>query len=113
MYGVNLQEALNIVALLSKTFWRVVTPNTIYVAADTQTKRRELEKNVLKTFFLSNLNQPTELQEVVNSMRSVLDLTHLVAIQSQGAIVVRGTPDQVALAEKLFGDFDRAPNEVV
>jgi general secretion pathway protein D len=111
--GVNLQEALNIVALLSKTFWRVVTPNTIYVAADTQTKRRELEKNVLKTFFLSNLNQATELQEVVNTMRSVLDLTHLTAIASQNAIVIRGTPDQIALAEKLITDFDKSPPEVV
>jgi general secretion pathway protein D len=111
--GVNLQEALNIVALLSKTFWRVVTPNTIYVAADTQTKRRELEKNVLKTFFLSNLNQATELQEVVNTMRSVLDLTHLTAIASQNAIVMRGTPDQIALAEKLITDFDKSPPEVV
>ncbi|HZU23420.1 MAG TPA: tetratricopeptide repeat protein, partial [Terriglobales bacterium] len=90
--GVNLQEALNIVALLSKTFWRVVTPNTIYVAADTQTKRRELEQNVLKTFFFSNLNQATELQEVVNTMRSVLDLTHVTAIASQNAVVIRGTP---------------------
>lgn len=111
--GVNLQEALNITALLSKTFWRVVTPNTIYVAADTQTKRRELEKNVLKTFFLSNLNQATELQEVVNTMRSVLDLTHLTAIASQNAIVMRGTPDQIALAEKLINDFDKSPPEVV
>ncbi|HKD92771.1 MAG TPA: cohesin domain-containing protein [Terriglobales bacterium] len=111
--GVNLQEALNIIALLSKTFWRVVTPNTIYVAQDTQTKRRELEQNVLKTFFLSNLNQATELQEVVNTMRSVLNVTHIAAIASQNAIVVRGTPDQLALADKLVNDFDKAPPEVV
>ncbi len=33
--GVTLQEALVITALESKTFWRPVTPNTIFVAADT------------------------------------------------------------------------------
>src|SRR5215475_7244672 len=32
--GVSLEEALQIVALESKTFWRPVTPNTIFVAAD-------------------------------------------------------------------------------
>src|SRR5579863_5191642 len=32
--GVTLHEALEITALESKTFWRPVTPNTIFVAAD-------------------------------------------------------------------------------
>src|SRR5437763_11379272 len=32
---------------------------------------------------------------------------------SEGAIVVRGTPDQVALAQKLVGDLDKSKPEVV
>jgi len=52
---VNLQEALDILALESRTFWRPVTPNTIFVAQDTQAKRRELEQNVVKTFYLGNV----------------------------------------------------------
>ena len=35
--GVSLQEALDIIAFNSNTFWRPVTANTIYVAANTQT----------------------------------------------------------------------------
>jgi len=50
LHKVTLQEALDIVALESRTFWRPVTPNTIFVAQDTQAKRRELEQNVIKTF---------------------------------------------------------------
>src|SRR5207237_3028695 len=111
--GVTLDEALDIVALESRTFWRPVTPNTIFVAADVRNKRQELEQNVLKTFFLNNLNQPTELQEVVTALRGVLEITRLQAIGSQNAIVVRGTPAQVALAEKLINDFDKPPSEVV
>ena len=34
--AVSLEQALQIVALESHTFWRPVTPNTIYVAQDTQ-----------------------------------------------------------------------------
>ena len=33
--GVTLDQALQVVALESKTFWRPVTPNTIFVASDT------------------------------------------------------------------------------
>src|SRR5262249_46419144 len=64
--GVSLEEALAIVSFETKTFWRPVTPNTIFVAQDNPAKRKELEQNVLKTFYLSNLSQPTELQDVVN-----------------------------------------------
>jgi len=46
--GVTLQEALVITALESKTFWRPVTPNTIFVAADTAAKRKELEQSVIQ-----------------------------------------------------------------
>ena len=70
--GVTLEEALEIVSLESKTFWRPVTPNTIFVAADNPGKRKELEQSVIKTFYLANLSQPTELQDIVNAMRTIL-----------------------------------------
>ena len=55
--GVTLEEALEITALESKTFWRPVTPNTIFVAQDNPAKRKELEQSVLKTFYLTNLSR--------------------------------------------------------
>jgi len=111
--NVTLEEALEIISFETKTFWRPVTPNTIFVAADTPAKRKELEQNVIKTFYLSNLSQPTELQDVVNAMRTILEVSRIQQLPSQGAIVVRGTPDQMALAQKLVDDLDKARPEVM
>ena len=111
--GVTLEDALQIIALESKTFWRPVTSNTIFVAADNPAKRKELEQSVLKTFYLTNLSQPTELQDVVNAIRAVLDVQRVQQLLSQNALVVRGTPDQIALAEKLVDDLDKARPEVI
>jgi general secretion pathway protein D len=111
--GVTLEEALQITALESKTFWRPVTQNTIFVAQDTPAKRKELEQSVLKTFYLTNLSLPTELQDVVNAIRAVLDVQRVQQLLSQNALVVRGTPDQIALAEKLVEDLDKAHPEVI
>jgi len=111
--SVSLEDALEIVALESKTFWRAVTPNTIFVAADTPAKRKDVEQSVVKTFYLSNLSQPTELQDVVNALRQILEISRIQPLPSEGAIVVRGTPDQVALAEKLVSDLDKSKPEVV
>jgi general secretion pathway protein D len=111
--SVSLEDALQIVAMESKTFWRPVTSNTIFAAADNPAKRKELEQSVIKTFYLSNLSQPTELQDVVNALRQILEIQRIQPLPSEGAIVVRGTPDQVALAQKLVGDLDRSKPEVL
>ncbi|MGA3106558.1 MAG: cohesin domain-containing protein [Terriglobales bacterium] len=111
--GINLLQALETLALQSKTFWRPVTPNTIFVAADNPAKRKELEQSVVKTFYLSNLSQPTELQDVVNAVRTVLEVSRIQQLPSQQAIVMRGTPDQILLAEKVVHDIDKAPPEVI
>jgi general secretion pathway protein D len=111
--GVTLQEAFDLIAAETKTFWKPMTRNTIFVAADNPAKRKELEENVIKAFYLSNLTSPTELQDLVNTLRSVLDVTRVQQLASQEAIVIRGTPDQVLLAEKIVSDFDKAPPEVV
>jgi general secretion pathway protein D len=111
--NVSLNQALEIVALQSKTFWRAVTTNTIFVAADTKAKRTEIEQNVVKTFYLANLAQTTEMQDIVNTLRTVVEITRVISLASQNAIVIRGTPDQVALAEKLVNDLDKARPEVL
>jgi general secretion pathway protein D len=111
--GVTLNEALEIVALESKTFWRPVTPNTIFVAADTPAKRKEVEQSVIKTFYLSNVSTPQELQDMVNAMRQILEIARVQQLPTQNAIVVRGTPDQIALATKLIDDLDKSKSEVI
>src|SRR5216684_4905989 len=111
--GVSLQEGLDIVALESRTFWRPVTPNTIFVAQDTQAKRRELEQNVVKTFYLGNVSGPTDLQDIVNAIRTVLEVQRIQQIPSQSAIVIKGTPDQLALAQKMIDDIDKSKPEVI
>ncbi|MBZ5566954.1 MAG: type II and III secretion system protein [Acidobacteriia bacterium] len=111
--GVALNDALEIVALASKTFWRPVTANTIYVAAESAAKHKEVEQSVMKTFYLSNVSTPADLTEAANALRSILDVTRVLPIQAQNALLVRATPDQLVLAQKLLSDIDKAKGEVM
>lgn len=111
--GISLQESLDILAFHSGTFWRPVTPNTIYVAANTPAKRKELEQNVLKTFYLSNISTPTDLQDITTAIRTLLEMTKVQQVNSQNAIIVRDTPDKVAMAEKIINDLDKGKPEVI
>ncbi len=111
--AVSLEDALQIVALESHTFWRPVTPNTIYVAQDSQQKRAEVEQQVLRTFYLNNFSTVSELQDVANLIRTILKVERVQQFPAQNVIVMRGTPAQVALAELLIDDLDKAKSEVV
>lgn len=111
--GVTLGEALSLVAAQSKTYWLPMTTNTIFVTSDTTAKRKDWEPNVMKTFYLSNVSQASDLQDVVNVLRTMLEMAKLTAVPSQNAIIVRGTPDQVMLAGKFVEDLDKAKPEVI
>jgi general secretion pathway protein D len=109
----TLPDALRILATVSGTFWKPVTRNTIFVAADTRAKRQQLEQDAVQVFYLANATQQTDLNDVQTALRNVLVEAKLYSLPSQNAIVVRGTPDQLLLAEQLIDDFDKARPEVV
>jgi general secretion pathway protein D len=113
--NMTLLDALRIVGTLSNTFWRPVTSNTIFVAQNTPTKRRDLEEQAVQTFYLTNAWQQNDLNDVQTALRNVLTGTtfKVYGVPSQNAIVVRGTPDELLMAQMLIDDLDKARAEVV
>ena len=111
--NVSLLDALRIVSTMSGTFWRPVTSNTIFVAQNTRIKRTELDEQAVQTFYLSNAWQQNDLNDVQTALRNVLTSAKIFGVSSQNAIVMRGTPDELLLAQKLINDLDKARAEVV
>jgi general secretion pathway protein D len=112
--NVSLSDALRIVGTIAGTFYKAVTPNTIFVAQNTRTKRTDLDEQAVQTFYLTNASQQNDANEVVIAIRNLLDPSvKIYLVPSQNAIVMRATPDQLLLAQKLLNDLDRARPEVV
>lgn len=110
----SLSDALRIVGTIAGTFYKPITPNTIFVAQNTRSNRTDLDDQAVQTFYLTNAAQQNDANEIVQSLRNVLDPTVKVyLVPSQSAIVMRATPDQLLLAQKLLNDLDRAKPEVV
>ena len=109
----TLDEALDYVALLTKTYWKPLSANAIFVTQDTAVKRRDYEEHVTRVFYLQNVTSAQELQEAMTAMRAITDVRKVFPFNSQSAIVVRGTVDQIALAEKVLMDLDKPKPEVV
>jgi general secretion pathway protein D len=111
--NVTIFVALDTLALQTRSFWQPVNKNTILVAPDNQTKRREYEEHVLKTIYLSNSTTSTELTEAVTVLRTMLSLRFVAPVTALNAIVIRDTRDRVAIAEKIIEDIDKPKSEVV
>src|SRR5258706_8971774 len=111
--GSTVEEALDYLCTLTKSFWKPLSPNTIFVTQDNTTKRRDYEDQVVKVFYLKNVGSPQELQEIATDVRSICDIRRLFTYNSQRALIVRAEADRVALAEKVIADLDKPKPEVV
>jgi len=67
----------------------------------------------VQTFYLTNAWQPNDLTDVSTAVRNVLTGVKIYGVPSQNAIVIRGTPDELLLAQQLINDLDKARSEVV
>ncbi len=109
----TLEEALDNLGVITKTFWKPLSSNTIFVTNDNVTKRRDYEDFVVKVFYIRNATTVQELQEIATTVRSIAEIRRAFTYNALNAIMVRDTADKVALAEKLICDIDKPKAEVV
>jgi general secretion pathway protein D len=108
-----IEQAFDYLAMLTHTYWKPMSTNTIFVTEDNVTKRRDYEDNVVKVFYVTNATSVQEFQEIATAVRTVVEVRKVFTYNSQKALIVRGTQDQVALAEALVHDLDKPKSEVV
>src|SRR5258708_37793639 len=63
--------------------------------------------------YVRNGSPPAELKEVVGTLKGILDISRIQVNPTHGSITLRGTPDQMVLAQKLITDIDKPKAEVV
>ena len=111
--NVSVYEALDILALQTRTFWEPINQNTIVISPDNVQKRQTYENTIIKTIYLTNSVNPTDLTEAVTAIRTILNTAAIAQSSTMNAIIIRDTPDRVAIAEKIIDDFDKSRPEVL
>jgi type II secretory pathway component GspD/PulD (secretin) len=103
----SLSDALRIVGEIAGTFYKPLTPDTIFVAQDTTMKHRDLDDLEDETFYLKNATQQADANELVAALRNILPPDAKVyLVIGEDAIVVRTTPELLVLTQKLLNDLD-------
>jgi general secretion pathway protein D len=111
--GVTIEEALQLVALQSNSFWKPITSNTILVIPDNPNNRKTYDEEVLKTIYLSNPLAAADRTAITTALKQVLGLQRIMDNPDSNAIIIRDTSAKVEAAEQLVKQLDRAKAEIV
>jgi general secretion pathway protein D len=107
--NVTLEQALDILMLQTKNFYKVIDEYTLLIAPDTRQKRQEYEDQVIRTFFLSN----GDTKQVVTLLRSLLQARQIAENADLNSITIKDAPDKVAIADRIITANDKSKGEVL
>jgi len=107
--NVGVFDALDLLALSTGTFWQPLNENTVLALEDTQQSRRDLDAQAVETIYVPSEMTIARLNEIMNSLRTVLGLRGIYQSGSASAIVIRDIPARIELSESLIADMSGAP----
>lgn len=105
----TLEEALDLLMLKENLAFKVINDNTVLIYQNNQTKQREYEDRVIRTFYLSN----ADVKEVNAILRSVVDLRKTAVNEQLNAITIIDSADKIAIAGRLIEANDKAKAELI
>lgn len=111
--NVDFYTVMGLVGKMTKTFWAPMSSREAIVANDTQEMRKQYERMTLRTFYIPNVVTPTELNDLLNVVRTIFDM-RLVSMQpGQNTITMRGPQEQVAAIASLLSNLMDAKPELL
>ncbi len=76
-------------------------------AAQTPAPEAQGGQEIYQTLNLTNLAQPNDAEAVASVLRNMLPKAKILYVASQGAIAMKGTAEDIALAQKILVDLDK------
>ena len=109
LQDIGFYQALDRICLMKELFYKILDKKTIIIIPDTESKRKIYNEQIIKNFYLSNLNA----EECVKMITRVAKIKNISSDPAHNSITVRETPEKVALVEKLIGFYDKRKAEVM
>jgi len=105
---VNFLDALKIIMIQSRLFYKVIDPKTVIIAPDTTAKRKTYDELVMKTFFINSGN----VEEIAKNIRTLCGIKTVALDKESNTIIMKGLPGEVELAERIAKVLDKPQGEV-
>lgn len=94
--------AMEAACQMTHTFWTPLESRQVLVLGESPQNRRQFERMTLRTFYLPGLTQPQELNDVVNMLRTLLEIRMVNPQPRTSTVVVRASHNVVDAATRLL-----------
>jgi general secretion pathway protein D len=105
----SVEDTVDLILLQNQLDKRVLNGNTLFIYPATAAKQKEYQELKVRVFQLSNVDS----KYMQNVLKTILKIKDVVIDEKTNNLVIRDTPDAVAVAEKLVAAHDVADAEVM
>jgi general secretion pathway protein D len=109
VHDASVEDTVGMILLQSQLEKKELNANTLFIYPATAAKQKEYQDLKVRVFQLSNADGKT-VQTVLKTVLKVADMS---LDEKTNTLVVRGTPDMIAVAEKIVAASDNPDPEVM
>jgi general secretion pathway protein D len=106
-------SAMRALGEATKTFWIAFSPDQIIILQDTPEQHRTFDQMTMRTFYLSDATSQQELQDMVNTLRTIFNIKFITSQQGSGTVTVRGENSAVEAATRFLDSFSMKRPQVM
>ena len=110
---VDAQTALDLLATQSSTYWMPIGERSFFVTDNTEQRRREYEPSVVTTVTLPATTTTEGMTELVRILRDVFDIRRVQLDVRSRTIILRDSPETIALATALLEELEQPRGELM
>jgi general secretion pathway protein D len=107
--SVSLEDALDLLVQTNQLQKKVLSETSVIIYPNTPLKQREYQELSIRTFFL----EYADVKQVSGLLKSMLNVKQIQTDERLSMIVLKDTPEVLALAEKLIASQDLPESEVM
>jgi hypothetical protein len=111
--GVSFFTAMRLLAEMTGTFWRPLTPRLFFVTANTPAKVREYAPSIVRTVLLGANQTQSGMENTARIVRSIAEIDRTQLDTTTHTLTLRGTPNKVALATALIHEIEQPRGELL
>lgn len=105
----TIADAVKLLLTTNQLAQKVLNDNTVLIYPDTPAKRRDYQETVVRAFYLTN----ADVKQTLNMIKTLVKTRDVFIDEKLNLLVMRDTPEAVAMAEKLIRLQDMAEPEVM
>ncbi|HYX66328.1 MAG TPA: secretin N-terminal domain-containing protein, partial [Burkholderiales bacterium] len=105
----SIDEVIRFVLVTNQLDRKVLNDNTVLIYPNTPAKSRDYKDLVMRSYYLTN----ADVKQTANMVRQLLKTRDLFIDEKLNLLVIRDTPEAIAVADKLIANQDKSEPEVM